>query len=112
MHDFFNEYAMQKISQSNYVISLFAGWFWADKPGWCWFVLREKYCTMTDKPWLNRLNICKLCCQKFNDQVRNLHKLHFKEFTHHTKGYESDDYIIFTLFKLFPLQYMQFFFNL
>ena len=26
--------------------------FWADKPGWCWFVMREKYCIMADKPWL------------------------------------------------------------
>jgi len=26
--------------------------FWADKPGWCWIVVRGKYCTMADKPWL------------------------------------------------------------
>jgi len=26
--------------------------FWADKPDWCWFVVREKYCIMIDKPWL------------------------------------------------------------
>jgi len=26
--------------------------FWTDKPGWCWFVVREKYYTMADKPWL------------------------------------------------------------
>ena len=27
--------------------------FWADKPGWCWFVMREKHCWLADKPWLN-----------------------------------------------------------
>ena len=26
--------------------------FWTDKSGWCWFVVREKHGTMTDKPWL------------------------------------------------------------
>jgi len=26
--------------------------FWADKPGWCWFVVREKHCWLIDKPWL------------------------------------------------------------
>ena len=26
--------------------------FWADKPGWYWFVVRGKHCIMTDKPWL------------------------------------------------------------
>jgi len=26
--------------------------FWADKPGWCWFVMRKKYCWLADKPWL------------------------------------------------------------
>jgi len=26
--------------------------FWADKSDRCWFVVREKYCTMADKPWL------------------------------------------------------------
>jgi len=25
---------------------------WADKPGWCWFVVRGKHCWLTDKPWL------------------------------------------------------------
>ena len=22
--------------------------FWADKSGWCWFVVREKHCTIAD----------------------------------------------------------------
>jgi len=26
--------------------------FWADKPGWCWFVVRGKHCWLADKPWL------------------------------------------------------------
>jgi len=26
--------------------------FWADRPGWCWFVVREKHCWLVDKPWL------------------------------------------------------------
>ena len=26
--------------------------FSADKFGWCWFVVREKYCWLVDKPWL------------------------------------------------------------
>ena len=26
--------------------------FWNDKPGWCWFVVREKHCWLADKPWL------------------------------------------------------------
>ena len=30
--------------------------FWADKSGWCWFVVRGKYYTMTDKSWLKPTN--------------------------------------------------------
>jgi len=26
--------------------------FWADKPGWCWFVVRGKHYWLADKPWL------------------------------------------------------------
>jgi len=26
--------------------------FWADKPGWCWFVVKEKHCWLADKSWL------------------------------------------------------------
>ena len=26
--------------------------FWADKPCWCWFVVRGKHCWLVDKPWL------------------------------------------------------------
>ena len=30
--------------------------FWADKPSWCWFIVKEKYCTMTDKLWLKPIS--------------------------------------------------------
>jgi len=30
--------------------------FWADKPGRCWFVVREKHCWLADKPWLKPTN--------------------------------------------------------
>jgi len=36
--------------------SVFNSVFWADKLGWCWFVVREKYCNMTDKLWLKPIN--------------------------------------------------------
>ena len=26
--------------------------FWADKSGWCWFLVRGKHCQLADKPWL------------------------------------------------------------
>ena len=26
--------------------------FWVDRPGWCWFVVREKHCIMANKPCL------------------------------------------------------------
>jgi len=26
--------------------------FWADKPSWCWFVVRGRHCWVADKPWL------------------------------------------------------------
>ena len=25
---------------------------WLDKSGWCWFIVRGKYCIMANKPWL------------------------------------------------------------
>ena len=30
--------------------------FWADKSGWCWFVVRGKHCWLADKPWLKPIN--------------------------------------------------------
>ena len=26
--------------------------FWANKSGWCWFIVRGKHCWLADKPWL------------------------------------------------------------
>ena len=30
--------------------------FWVNKLGWCWFVVKEKYCWLTDKSWLKPSN--------------------------------------------------------
>ena len=30
--------------------------FWTDKVGWCWFIVKEKYCWLTDKFWLKPIN--------------------------------------------------------
>ena len=38
---------------------------WADKPGWCWFVVREKYYWLADKPWLKPIS----------EQAENQHTL-------------------------------------
>jgi len=35
--------------------------FWADKPGWCWFIVREKHCWLTDKPWLKSTSEQVVC---------------------------------------------------
>jgi len=47
--------------------------FWADKPGWCWFVVREKHCWLVDKSWLKLTSKHAGYLKKKKKEEKNLH---------------------------------------
>jgi hypothetical protein len=57
----------KKLFRSEKILSLF-GWLVAD--GWCWFVLREKYCWLVVGGWfVLREKYCWLVADKPSEQV-------------------------------------------
>jgi hypothetical protein len=55
------------LDQSRHSISLF-GWLVAD--GWCWFVLREKYCCLVAGGWfVLREKYCWMVADKSSEQA-------------------------------------------
>jgi hypothetical protein len=46
--------------------------------GWCWFVLREKYCWLVADDWfVLREKYCWLVADKLSEQGLKLHQKHF-----------------------------------
>jgi hypothetical protein len=59
--------AEKKLFRAEKILSLF-GWLVAD--GWCWFVLREKYCWLVVGGWfVLREKYCWLVADKPSEQV-------------------------------------------
>jgi hypothetical protein len=59
----------------HYVVSQLANslFVWLVADGWCWFVLREKYCWLVADGWfVLREKYCWLVADKPNEQDKNL----------------------------------------